>query len=235
MWARNPRQIKIALGVALLVILVMAFAFGAYYGKKAALEHYGDLGIVNNQLVAALNTANAEIDALRNSVAEFKLSSDVDRLAAEKVRGELRDLNNTIAELEEAVAFYKGVMDPDKNKRGLSIASFDVFASDSDVNAFRYKVVVVQLAGNHRLLKGTAALRVIGTQAGQLVSFPLSQLSDDVKSEKIKLRFKYFQEISGEMQLPEDFIPERVNITATSLGKHATTVEQKYDWIVQES
>ena len=168
----------------------------------------------------------------RQKVANLELGSEVDRQASEGVRTEVIDLKAQVAGLEEEISFYKGLMSPTANKRGLTIGSLNVLATDSP-RRYQYRLVLQQLATQHQLLKGYLNVSVVGRQGGELVTLPLKDLNDQLTNVNIKLRFKYFQNFSGEMLLPEGFEPIRIELLAKSTGKNAVTVEEKFGWLIQ--
>ena len=57
----------------------------------------------------------------------------------------------------------------------------------------------------------------------------LSQL-DKEKTDAVKFRFRYFQNINGEMILPEGFQPREVMVVAQSSGRNAQRLEKTFDW-----
>src|SRR5690606_23358251 len=139
-----------------------------------------------------------------------------------------------IAALEEDITFYRGLMAPTENRRGLTIGSVDEIATGVS-RQYDFKVVVQQLATNHQVLNGTLTVDIVGHQEGVVRRIPLSELSPQVDEENIKLRFKYFQNIQGQLQLPEGFEPERIELLAKSTGRDGVSVEKKFGWLVQES
>ncbi len=224
---------KVKIAAALLFFLVVSYVGGYYFGKKGTIQNFNELNAANEQLKKLYKDSDSELKSLKSEIANLRVSSEVDRQAAEKVRLDVRDLDNTISELEEAVAFYKGVMDPAKNARGLSVPSFSLFKTE-EINRFRYKLIIVQLTDTNQLIRGNLALNIIGKMSDQQ-ALRIKGLSRELVAEKIELKFKYFQEIVGEIVLPADFIPEQVDVVANSIGKNADTLERKFDWNVQEN
>lgn len=218
----------------LLAVFIGAFTAGMYFGKESIVSLYGDLDVKNRLLTKRLGVSDSVNNDLTAEVARLTLNGDVDRSAAENVRHDFLNFSNTIAELEEAVAFYRGVLDPDKNKQGLSIVNVSMTETGL-AQQFRYKLVVMQLAGSRSFLKGNLNFAVIGLREGKTVRLPLHTLSAEVKSKDIKLWFKYFQEISGELTLPEGFDPQKIEVVAVSMGRHSVAIEQQYDWSIQEN
>jgi hypothetical protein len=59
------------------------------------------------------------------------------------------------------------------------------------------------------------------TDLGHTGTYPLS------------FRFRYFQDLDGEVLLPEGFQPVRVTVTATPQGGR-NEVERSFDWLVED-
>jgi len=57
----------------------------------------------------------------------------------------------------------------------------------------------------------------------------LSEL-DTEKQEAIRFRFRYFQNINGELVLPDGFEPREVMIVAQSSGNNAQRLEKRFEW-----
>jgi hypothetical protein len=66
------------------------------------------------------------------------------------------------------------------------------------------------------------------------VTYPLSELSDDVEEQEVPLRFRYFQAIEGEMVLPEGFQPEGLRIVARSQAPRKAEVTERFPWELKE-
>jgi hypothetical protein len=94
---------------------------------------------------------------------------------------------------------------------------------------------VQQSATRHNIVTGRVTFTIVGSELGQPKSYPLSVLSRQVDSETIPLRFKYFQNIEGELQLPQDFVPEGVELSVKSSGRNGFNIEQRYGWLVQKT
>lgn len=217
----------------LLLCLAIGAAAGSYFvGHYEGTKIQEQAILERNELRVELAASKREASEYRQQVANLQLGSEVDRHASEDVRAEVIDLKAQIAGLEEDITFYKGLMSPSANKRGLTIGSLNVLATETP-RRYQYKLVLQQLATRHQLLTGYLNVNVVGRQDGVQVTLPLKDLNEQLSQVNIKLRFKYFQNFSGEMQLPEGFEPIRIELLAKSTGKNAVTVEEKFGWLVQ--
>ena len=86
------------------------------------------------------------------------------------------------------------------------------------------------MATQHSVISGELNITLVGRRGGELERLGLYQVSDAVDSEDIKLRFKYFQNVEGELILPEGFTPERIELVARSTGKNAAEANKTFNW-----
>lgn len=220
--------LALCLGFAVLAVF-LSHQRGYSFGMVKQEEVLNDL----KRLQTALGASQSRTDELEQQVTNHSLGAEVDRRANESVRQEVMVLKEEIAVLTEENSFYRGLMAPTKNKRGLSFGAVELSRLDR-ARTFHYKVVMQQLATNHNLLKGTLLFKVHGRMEGLDVEYNLSQLSSQLKTEVIKLRFKYFQTVEGQLQLPEGFEPLRMELVAKSTGKNPVTVKKRFAWLVEE-
>lgn len=206
-----------------------AFWYGHKQGMAGQERAILDLSAIRIELESA-RSAEAE---LRQSLANIKLGGEVDRKSLEEVRLEVLDLKSNIAVLEEENQFYRNLMAPSENAQGLNFGTVEVADTERSRN-YRFKIVMQQLATNHELLVGTLNVNIVGRRNGEVTVLSLSDISKDVDNPNIKLRFKYFQNIEGELVLPQGFEPERIELDARSTGKNATTVDKRFGWLVRE-
>lgn len=220
--------------VVFFVLFALAVVAAAYFyghklgmaGQEQALE---DVARLSDELDVWQTKANQLDQLLENS----KTAAEVDRQSSEGVRQEVIALKDEIARLSEENSFYRGLMAPNEKASGLTIGAVELLRA-RDSSTYNFKVVVQQLATRHNLLNGVLNFTVVGRQDGLEVRYPLMVLSDDVSVEEIKLRFKYFQVVEGQLGLPENFEPEGIEIDARTKGKKPQVVSKKFGWLVEE-
>ncbi|HEY9134581.1 MAG TPA: DUF6776 family protein [Pseudomonadales bacterium] len=226
--ARNWLLIGLIASVFLLLI-------GVTYrlGQEMAVRGIFEKDREHAALLIRLEDAEKKYAELNTKVLVYEQDSAINRQANEQVRVENKRLQEKINELEEAVAFYRGVMNPSKNVRGLRIAKLSLNSTNDD-RRYRYKFVLTQVAENSRDIEGKAYFNVIGVQDGMIKSLSYQQLISDQENSTIKFRFRYFQDFEGVISLPEGFIPERVEMIAESKGKGAVRLEESFNWSIEE-
>ncbi|WP_444923534.1 DUF6776 family protein [Microbulbifer sp. DLAB2-AF] len=229
----RPFSGVIAVGGVTLLVLVTAA--GSYFaGQYHLRKNLDEKTLEYTRVLEKLEALNSENEELRLRAATAEQSLVIGEQASEAVRTELVQKESQIAELKQEISFYRGVMAPAEGGEGVSIGRF-ILSQTADAHSYQYKLQVQQSAARRNVIKGAATFTVVGRQDGEPMRYALKDLSEQVDTESIPLRFKYFQNIEGELSLPEGFIPEGVELSLKSSGRTGFNIEQRYGWLVQKS
>lgn len=226
---RHRQVVVLALALAAALVLGAGFLLG----QQAAFSGTGIDPVRYREQAAALQAARAEQAELSRQLGVMAARHDVDRAALELVRRELAAQNEQIAGLEEGIRFYRSLMAPGEIAQGFSLREFELVARE-DPGRYGFRIVAQQEARKHTTLQGELYAEVRGQQAGEPRSYPLAELSADLESTILPLRFRYFQSIEGELVLPEGFEPQAVSVVATLSAPNRAEARQQYPWQVQE-
>lgn len=218
---RKPMHIfkKVLVAIALMAVsLAVGLVVGQWSGKEAVLQ--------NGALLQRLNALEGLQQSLERELAASKLAADVQEQAAQELQQRLTQLLGEKVELENAVSFYRDLMEVGAKREGLRVASFTVLATNTP-QIFQFSILVTQIAEKRKYVAGDIQLKVIGILQGgrQEVIF---DAKNAVVGFPLKLRFKYFQDLVGQIRLPPDFIPERVSISVQQNGKKTTGAD--FEW-----
>ncbi|AQQ68912.1 hypothetical protein Mag101_15705 [Microbulbifer agarilyticus] len=220
-----------ALGVSLLVLSTSAGAFFA--GQYQISKSLDEKSRAHARALDEVDRLRAQIETLRIRATTAEQSVTIGEQASESVRSELVSKDNQIAELRQEIAFYRGIMAPAEGSEGVSIGRFSI--SEAGDGRYQYKLLVQQSAARHQVVTGAVRFTIVGQADGEARRYALADLSQQVESESIPLRFKYFQNIEGELQLPEGFVPEGVELSLKSSKRKGFNIDQRYGWLVQQS
>lgn len=217
------------------LLLVLATSSAAYF----AGQHRISLGLdrktlAHEQALEQLEKLREENETLRLRVATAEQSVTIGEQASEKIHASLVERETRIAELQQEISFYRGLMAPADGSEGVSIGRFSI-TETGDSRRYQYKLLVQQSSARHNQVNGRVVFTIVGSEDGEPRSYPLSALSGQVEGEYIPLRFKYFQNIEGELQLPEGFEPQGVELSLKSSGRNGFNIEQRYGWLVQKT
>jgi len=223
---------NLLLTLAGLIVAVILTGAGVYYGYSRGTNENIDVRIERDQLSASMNSLETELETLQQDFVNLQQASLVDRQAVIEVQDMLVGLREINAQLEEDVLFYRQIMSPENDESGLAIGQLDLSATEEE-NRIRYHIELKQLANNENVISGYANVNILGMQEGSEVSFPLRSIAVDENQLDIRLQFRYFQNIEGELIIPENFVPETVQILAVAQGENAKTVQKNFVWLVE--
>ena len=164
---------------------------------------------------------------MRQQLSDLTLGGEIDNQANEEVRQTIENQRNLLAAQDEEINFYKGVMVPNAGSKGLRIERLDV--SSNAAGKVRYSLLLTQVVDKRGYVKGGVQLSLLGQNDGQEKALQLGEQGRD-KAEAIKFRFRYFQNIAGEVQLPEGFVPREFMVVAQSSEPIAQRLEKTFDW-----
>lgn len=178
------------------------------------------------KLENAIKTLEQDKAALRDRIALIQQSSQVDTEAYQKVKDDLRQLQQENLELREEVSFYRGIVSPLESSSGIRVDRFNIEKTDG-TNLFHYKFVITQVLKNDRLVRGVVKIKVDGVENGRPKQLSLNQVSVD-KDKQLEFKFRYFQKFEGDLVLPKGFTARQVLMEVHPYKRKIVKVS--YDW-----
>lgn len=217
------------------IIAAVASAGGGFlYGYYQTILTQQTNLASTEELTGELATMQEENSELQRQIAILDRSSVMDQRATEEVQSTIGGLREQVAQLEQDIVYYRQVVADEIQDTGLMIEPLQIIAT-RDSNIFRYKLVVRQQdADGDTFLVGHVNVNLVGNQDGEQQILPLREISAEQDQLDIRLRFKYFQNIEGEVVLPEGFIAQRVQVAAVSVEPVDKSVDQDFSWVVSE-
>ena len=219
---QNIRQLAVG-AMALVICLLIGFASGQWFGKEAISE--------NGALIKQLTVTTDENQQLQKQLVAAELASNVQEQAARELRAQLSGLLSEKAELEEAVSFYRDLMEVGSEAEGLRVADLALFSTGTP-SVYQFSVLITQVAENRKYVGGDVTIKVIGRKDEQRQTITFSQ-DNAVVGYPLKFRFRYFQDLIGQLKLPDGFRPERVSIDVRQRNKPPISAD--FEWLVQQA
>lgn len=186
----------------------------------AYLTHEGHSG------VAVPTAGEADAEALKSRIAVLERSEQVAKAALVDLQNTLRDREEEIAGVRADLAFYGRLVGGAK-REGLAVHALRIEAVPAS-RAWNFSATLTQNFKRGPETRGRLTLSVSGIVAGKLETLGWTQLTQQQESSGIEYAFKYFQQISGTIMLPDGFEPNRLRASADGDGGHA---EQEFPWI----
>ncbi len=198
----------------------------AWQAQDAAVGEIAEL----RQHIAELESSNT---ALREQKTILERSRQIEKQADAEVNGTLHNLQEEVLELKEELTFYRSVIAPQEGQEGLRIQNFRLQAR-SVPGGYHYKLVLTQvLRNNTRHVRGTVRLWFEGMQGGEYRQLSLREVATPPREKELSFRFKYFQNLEGEVALPDGFLLSQVRVEVLPRGKNQSKIEQTYPWSEQ--
>ncbi|CAH0992802.1 hypothetical protein SIN8267_02939 [Sinobacterium norvegicum] len=228
---QRQQLILLVIGIVVLLGLIVGASYWAGYNIGFDTKDETTASLV--ALRSEFQNTTKELSDSQQLLANARADNNVLQLAQQSIREDLNSYRQTIDMLQQDLQFYRSAIDPGDDN-GLSVYDLEVVGTE-DPLSFHYNIVFVQRVMRHSLLNGVLQLKIVGSQNGRVVELELKEVSDTVDSTDIKLRFKYFQNIVGELTLPEGFEPKELHLTARSIGRASKTIDMTYAWEIKES
>lgn len=225
---RPVRRALLSLG---LLCVFVGVGFGSYrYGYVASQSNYRQAMEEWTELHELTSQQAEQLQQLNQQVANAQLGSSVDNGAMRKLQLEIVALNEQVSSLQESNNFYRQLMDQSEKNKGLSVGSFVVKALDQPRH-FQYELVMQQLTREHRISTGKVNITLAGHLGEEQRSYSITELSIKPTPADIPLKLRFYQTITGNLVLPEGFVPRQVQVSAIKNGAAAVTAD--FDWVVK--
>lgn len=169
--------------------------------------------------------ANTQLRRLRQQQATLERSDQISRAANRRLQDELAAREDEIAGLQANLAFYERLAGANRPRTGLAVhsAGFEREAAGS----WRYRIVLTQGLNRGAVSKGRLRFAVEGVRDGRLTTLDWTDLRQQSGAEPQPFEFRYFQQLSGSVMLPDGFIPQRVRV---SLRGDNVSLDQALAW-----
>lgn len=216
----QQRRRRVLLAAAAAAVLAGGYALGRLHADYAAEK-------LTDQLVAEAARVES-LEGVREELADVVLDRTVEAGASELLRKTIKEQRDEIARLSEQVDFFTRLMAPGSLPRGVTLDRFELSEAGT-TGTFDYYLLITQLAERRSWVQGMVVIDVEGIDAsGERQVLSLTELTD-LSSYPLKYRFRYFQDFSGSLTLPEGFEAETVRVRADRQGGK-DNVEREFSW-----
>jgi hypothetical protein len=136
----------------------------------------------------------------------------VEQLASQNAQETLKEMSQEHYQVKKELAFYEKVMAPEKEADGVVIDNIKITATQSP-NHFSFQIILVQQQIKKRYAKGYVDLSITGSLDNKPSQLALTDISTLTKGD-LSFSFKYFQVLEGTFTLPDNFVPEKLHLSA---------------------
>ena len=224
-----PRRRAVLLGtsiVAGVVLLYAAFESGRYDGGYRVVESMRSAWAAN----ARIRALETEIAGLRARIAQAEVARRVDREGYRQVQHSLGDMQNQIAHLNEDLAFYRGLVQPDSIVK-VKVQQMQIVPGGA-ANQYHLKFDLMQVGKPSGAVSGHVDLSLRGMRQGKQETLNFAQVTSG-PSQSLSYSFRYFQNYDVVLQLPPNFTPNRINVELYSGKAAGRGYRQAFLWKAQ--
>lgn len=223
----NPRR-RILLALLGFLVVGMLVAWG--YSRLGATGKAATLGVRQGnaallERIAALEAVNSR---LSEQLALDQTAGEIGDRANADLRATIVELQNRIQSLQEELSFYRSIVSPEESKAGLRVQSLRL-RRGVGANNYYYDLVLVRASDARERFSGEVRIAVYGEQAGDPQVYDLAAIAPGSAS-VLKFSFRYFQEFTGVLTLPDSFAPHRLEVEILPQGSQAASITRKYRW-----
>ena len=227
----HPDRERRLLGFCALAVLFAALA--GYLGGRWQMAEQADAAFARLDALSARHlTVVSERDALQQALGDERLAEEMGRSSESHVRATLAEQVERIRALEGELRFYRSLMTGDEAPGRLDIAEFELMRR-LEGPGVRFRLLLVQPADPGVEISGRVEIRVFGERDGQREVLSGRELG--LEQEDMPFRFRYFQDVAGEIELPEGFEPEGVEVIARAAGTDGFELQRRFGWQLQEA
>lgn len=226
---KQARQTVIALCVTAMLLGIFVALLLTYPATKSGASLRKEL-IEQTQMT---RTQERENELLQLRLEEVQRSTRL-------LQDDLLAIRKELLERERDVTFYRGLLSPEELERGFKLHTVSLFATDK-ADVYEYEVVVAHVDGRGKKLSGRLELALNPAEKVFAVELDIKGEKKYVDSQAIefkdkivhRLGFRFFQRVSGEIKLPENFEPDTITVKGRSnltRNQGSNAFEQSFDW-----
>jgi hypothetical protein len=209
-----------------LVIAVLGLTF--YLGYAAATWY--DSGLRKEVQMSRQSQANLSIknQELQSKINTLQIEVDLANLVNQQHLKTLQEAHATETALKEQLGFYQRVMAPELTQDGFVVERVEVAATAS-ANNYRLSLILLQHENIKESVEGELDISIEGSLDNKPKSYKIKDLLDEAEHE-LNYNFKYFQVLTSNITLPDNFIPQTFEISTDVYkykrrqGRYNTTI-----------
>lgn len=167
------------------------------------------------------------IEALEQQNTTLARSDQISREANRELQGTLADRDEEIAGLRTDIAFYERFVGAAGQRHGLSVHGLQLKPQGKS-GVWHFVATLTQNINRDAINSGRLTLALEASSAGSMRTLDWSTLRQQSNAAGVDYAFKYFQQVEGDIVLPEGIVPVRVSVRLRPASGAA--VEQSFAW-----
>tara|TARA_B100001094_G_scaffold333468_1_gene413019 strand:+ start:8135 stop:8866 length:732 start_codon:yes stop_codon:yes gene_type:complete len=173
-----------------------------------------------------------ELAESMNALARETLELQIVKEKQDKLKVELKKEIAKSADLFNENVFFKSVLAPESNVKGVYIKDFKVFPTQLKRN-YQFSLMLSQFDRRREKVSGRYQVKWIGIKDEKRIIYDLKEIQ--TKRKLSQFSFRYYQELLGEVTLPENFNLERISVKVEVPGNKWRKAKSAFrEWRVKD-
>ena len=168
------------------------------------------------------NVLLAQIDDLKQQVANLQRASQVNDISTRSLQGTLTQREEEISGLRADLGFYSRLVSGDGARTGVKVQEVKV-QPIANSRGWNFTLSLTQNTKRDDEITGNALVSVEGLTGNKVTQLDWTTIGDASQKDGLTFRFMYFQQLHGTIVLPANFRPTRMRITVRVAGNPSTT------------
>ena len=217
-WSTRRYAVTVVGIITLALILLLA---GYFAGNRHSISLIDE----NDRLTSELQSSESAISDLEKQLIMQRQINKVEQAANAEAGQSLDDQIQTIRSLQRELTFYRNILAPEESQRGLQISQFIRQAVSED--KVSWQVSLLQAGSTGNMMQGLATIDLIYLSSDGEQRLQITNTSGN---REFGFKFRYFQHLSGEIQLTQDMQPIALEVTARQYGANSSPVTKRFEW-----
>lgn len=210
---------------ALTIVAIISYKTGFYRGAGHSLN----ISHESSHLKNALSQMQKDKDDLRQKIMLLEHKDQI-QLEAKKILGNhIKVLQEQNVELTSDMALYQTIAGAPLAS-GLQIKAFQIY-NTTQVQTFRYLIVLSKQSAPQKYAKGAVMMTILGRIGDKAIQLPVKYV-DLERDDGLAFNFRHFQELTGELTFPKNFIPDEV-LLQVNPDSEWPPLAQQFPWTVE--
>ncbi|MCP3869086.1 MAG: hypothetical protein GY703_13485 [Gammaproteobacteria bacterium] len=217
--------------VVLVILLIAGVGWYAFeFGRE---RQGGSLAVLEDRITqqrVQIESLEEERESLLEKMTALEQAENISREAMGQVRKDLAVYQKERAGLEEELTLLRSMVSDTDGPAVIRIQQFKLVRA-KEARTYRYRFAITQTNNKKEVATGSIFIALDGLRDGQPHWLPLRDITED-NVERLKMRFKHFQDVEGLIRLPENFEPKKLIVEIKPNGNKLAPVKQLFDWAV---
>ncbi len=180
--------------------------------------------------IADLSKQETEHAQQQQALVNLEMADRVNKLAQEKLRRRVNELQTERVRLESELYVYKKLLEDDGAKAGLSLESLLIRRVEGEDRRFTYDIVLSRTSDLDQSIEVRLSAHIEGKLHGIRYSLPFKDADPDLHEDSLAVSFRYFKVVKGTLELPEHFEPATAVLSVYEPGQADSLMIQEIPW-----